>query len=237
MKMIWRLFFLQNSRNNRTLDGLGFFHILYPFFREIADSDEELEEIVSRHVDYFNANPILAPYIVGVVMNLELRKKAGEDISAERISGVKNTLSSVLTAKGEYFFEIVLVPFALTIGCIFAIYNSYIGPVIFLIFYNLYHFQSRIGGYREGFFLGEDVGRTLAVTLFREQKWFSWVAAFVSGVFAALIIARAWSFGGFRFFLWGVLMVAALFLLCRKIAFLWAVSIIFMATAVFLAIW
>ncbi len=233
--VIWRLFFLQNSRNDRTIDGLGFFHILSPIFRDLAEDDGELKDMTGRHLGYFNANPILASYIVGVVMNLEMKKKAGEDISAERIERVKNTLSSVLTARGDYFFEVILVPFALTIGSIFAIYSSYIGPVIFLAFYNLYHLQSRIGGFRAGLFLGEDVWRGLARTLFREQRFLGACAAFVSGVFGAIVFSRAWSFGGARLAVWGLAAAGGVFLLRRKFHILWVVLAVFVATALFLA--
>ncbi|MCK4538735.1 MAG: PTS system mannose/fructose/sorbose family transporter subunit IID [Candidatus Krumholzibacteria bacterium] len=241
LNMMWRLFFIRNSRNDRTIDGLGFFHVLSPLFRDIAENEDELAEMAGRHLGYFNANPILASYIVGVVMNLELKKKAGEDISADRIDRVKQTLSAVLTAKGDYFFEVILIPLALTIGSIFAIYSSYIGssyigPIIFLVSYNLYHLHSRIGGYRTGLLLGEDVGRELAGNLFREQKFLGGFAVFVSGCFAALIFFRGWSLGGYRFVIWGVLALVGVFLLGRKISLIWVVLVLFLASAIFLVV-
>ncbi len=236
IKMMWRLFFLQSSRNDRTIDGLGFLHVLSPLFRDISEDEKELKAMAARHAGYFNANPILASYIVGVVMNLELRKKAGEDISDDRIQRVKETLSAVLTAKGDYFFEMVLIPLALTIGCVFAMYSSYIGPIVFLASYNLYHLQSRIGGYRIGLLLGEGVSRGLARNLFREQKILGGVAAFASGLFAALVFTRGWTLGGSRYALWGVVAAAGIFLLGRKIPLIWAVLVLFLATALFLVI-
>ncbi len=235
-KIIWRLFFLQNSRNSRILDGLAFFHILLPFFREISKDDRQLVEMAERHIDYFNSNPVLAPYVAGVVMNLEARRNSGEEIDPERINRVKNALSSAMTAKGDYFFEMALMPFALTIGCIFAIYSSVIGPMIFLVFYNLYHLKLRIGGYRIGFLLGEDGGTELAATFFRGQKLLGTLGTFVSGAFAALVFTRAWSFGGSPFIIWGVAAVLAMFLLRRKTNILWAVLILVLATACFLVI-
>jgi mannose/fructose/N-acetylgalactosamine-specific phosphotransferase system component IID len=236
LNMLWRLFFLQTSRNDKTVDGLGFLHVLTPLFRDLADDEEELQEMANRYAGYFNANPILASYIIGVVMNLERRKKAGEEIPHERIERIKSTLSSVLTAKGDYFFEIVLIPFALTIGSIFAIYDSYMGPVVFLGFYNLYHLQSRIGGYRIGLLMGEDVGRELARSLFREQRFLGGCAAFVSGVFAALVLARAWDFGGPKLAAQGVLTAAAFVILARKLPLVWVVAILFLATVVVLGV-
>ncbi len=233
LNILWRLFFLQNSRNGRTIDGLGFLHVLSPLFKDLAVDKEDLADIAGRHTGYFNANPILASYVAGVVANLEMKKKAGEDITAERIEKVKNTLSAVLTARGDFFFGVVLVPLALTIGSIFAIYNSYIGPVIFLVFYNLYHMHLRIGGFQTGMLQGEDAGWGLATKLFREQRVLNGCAAFVSGVFSALVFIRAWDFGRTRPVVWGVLAVAAVLLLRRKISMIWTVLVLMLATLVF----
>ncbi|MBN1163910.1 MAG: PTS system mannose/fructose/sorbose family transporter subunit IID [Candidatus Krumholzibacteriota bacterium] len=237
LNMIWRLFFIQNSRNARTLDGLGFLHVLTPLLRELADSEEELDRLTRRYTKYFNANPILASYIAGVLTNLEIRKKAGGDIPAAHIERVKSTLSSVLTARGDDFFEIVLIPLALTIGCIFAMYNSYLGPIFFLFFYNFYHLRSRIGGYRAGVMGGEEIGRDLTTRLFRERKVLGGCAAFVSGVFAALVFTRAWSFGGPRLAGWGIVAIAALLGLRKRFSVFWTVLIVFLATALFVLIW
>lgn len=234
---LWRLFFIQASRNERTLDGLGFFHVLSPLFKVWAEGVDELKEIAGRHLDYFNANPILASYIAGIVVNLEERKKAGEDIPPESISRVKSTLSAVLTARGDYFFEVILVPLGLTIGSIFAIYGSYIGPVIFLAFYNYYHLRSRVGGYLTGVRLGEGIGRELVTRLFREQRLMGGLGAFVSGAFAALVFTRAYDLGGTRFICWGVLTAAAMLVLIRRFSFIVCVLILFLATALFLAVW
>jgi len=234
---IWRFFLLQSSRNDRTIDGLGFFYAIHPFLKALADDEGQLREMAGRHAGYFNANPIMAPYIAGAVMNLETRRKAGEDITAERIERAKSALSSALTARGDYFFDVILLPFALTIGSIFAIYHSYIGPVIFLAIYNLYHLQSRIGGYGAGLFNGEDVWRELARTLFRAQSYLAGCAAFVSGVFGALVFLRAWNFGGPRLVIWGIFAVAGVSLMRLKFNILWTVLAAFAATALFLSSW
>ena len=196
----------------------------------------ETRGIARRHLTYFNANTILASYIAGVVTNMEERRCAGEEIAPERIEQVKSTLSSVLTARGDYFFDVILIPLGLTIGSIFAIYSSYIGPVVFLAFYNLYHFQARIGGYIKGVRLGEGIGRELITRLFREQRLLGGCAAFVSGLFAALVFTRASELGGVSDAVWGVIAAAAMFGLVRKVSFLSSVVIVFLATALYLIV-
>jgi len=193
---IWRLFFVQSSRNERTLDGLGFFSALAPLIPTWGRSFDERRSAARRHAGYFNANPILASYVAGVVANLEERRARGEEISAERIDGVKSTLSSVLTARGDAFFERALLPLGLTIASIFAMSSSYIGLVIFLVLYNAYHLQHRVGGYLKGMELGEGIGGAYVARLFREQRYLDGGAAFASGIFAAIVLAGARGAGG-----------------------------------------
>ena len=234
IRHLWRLFFLQSTHNERTFDGLGFFHVLEPEMRSWAADEKEFKEIASRHMGYFNANPILASYILGIVQNMERRRAEGLGSPLERIDRIKSTLSAVLTAKGDYFFEIVLIPLGLTIACIFAMYSSYFGPVIFLVLYNYYHLQARIGGYLMGLRMGEGLGRELVKHIYKEQGALGGCAAFASGVFTALVIVRANTFGGFRLSIWGLGVMAGVFLLRRRISVIWSVVIVFIATAIYL---
>jgi mannose/fructose/N-acetylgalactosamine-specific phosphotransferase system component IID len=231
---LWRLFFLQSSRNERTVDGLGFFHAIVPEAARWAADDKKLKDIARRHMGYFNANPILASYILGAVLNMERRKLQGEEISDASIERVKSTLSAVLTAKGDYFFEVVLIPLGLTIACIFAMYRSYFGPIIFLVLYNYYHLQARIGGYLMGVRMGEGVGRVLVKHIFREQGFLGGCAAFASGVLAALTFVRAYTFGNLRLAGWGVAVLIAAFLLRGKLSVVLTVIVVFVASAVYL---
>ncbi|HER43852.1 MAG TPA: hypothetical protein ENO08_05280 [Candidatus Eisenbacteria bacterium] len=234
IRHLWRLFFLQSTHNEKTMDGLGFYHVLAPEMRDWARNEEELEEIASRSMGYFNANPILASYILGIVQNMERRRAEGSEPSIERIERMKSTLSAVLSAKGDYFFEVVLIPLGLTIAGIFGMYSSYFGPIIFLVLYNYYHLQARIGGYLTGLRAGEGLGGDLVAQLYKEQGALAGCAAFASGVFAALAVVRAYAFGGFGLAGWGVAAAAGVFLLRRRISVMWSVVFVFIATAIYL---
>jgi mannose/fructose/N-acetylgalactosamine-specific phosphotransferase system component IID len=237
LNTVWRLFFIASSRNSKTIDGLGFYHALAPRFSELAATDGEFEDLAARHLGYFNANPLLASFVVGAVANLEERRRAGDDISRERIESAKRALSSVSTAKGDYFFDVVLLPLALTIASIFAIYHSYIGLVIFLALYNIYHFRSRLGGYLGSVQLGEGVGREFIAGLFREQGLLAGCAAFAAGAFAALAFTRALEAGGIRYAGMGVAAVAVMVGLQKRFSLLASVSIVFCAFVILLYVW
>jgi mannose/fructose/N-acetylgalactosamine-specific phosphotransferase system component IID len=187
-------------------------------------------------MQYFNANPALASYILGVVVHMERGRRRGEAIEGAHIERVKGALSAGLTAKGDYFFSMVLLPLGLTIACIFAMYSWYLGPVIFLALYNYYHLKTRIGGYYVGVRLGEGVGREYVGHIFGEQGFLGGCAAFIAGVFSALALVRASSYGGLRLSGWGVTAVIGFWILRRRISAVWSVIIVFMASAVYLLV-
>jgi mannose/fructose/N-acetylgalactosamine-specific phosphotransferase system component IID len=234
---IWRFFLIQGSRNERTLDGLGFHFVMIPLIRRITAEREGRTGIADRYAGYFNANPVMVPYIAGVLTSIEMESLGGEEPSGERIERIKGTLSSVLTARGDYFFEVVLLPLSLTIGSIFAIYSWYAGPVVFLAIYNLYNFKIRMSGYRTGVHLGEKIGQALIGRLLRGQRFLGGSAAFASGVFTAVIFARILKLGGGRHAAAGAVIMAAMVLIRRKYSLPASIMILFLALAVYLILW
>jgi hypothetical protein len=231
---LWRIFFIQSSRNERTVDGLGFFSIVSPLIRAWARTGQDAKEIARRHLGYFNANPCLASFVAGAVVNLEQRRERGDGVTPDEIDRVKAALSSALSARGNYFFETVLMPLGLTIASIFAMYDSYIGLVIFLALYNFYHFRSRIGGYRTGAERGEGAAEAFVTRLFREERFFGNCAACASGVFTALLFVRARAAGNASFLAWGAVAIAGAVLLRKRLSFVRSVAVLFATTALYL---
>jgi PTS system mannose-specific IID component len=210
------------------------FAVLVPFLRRWARTGEDAKAIARAHLGYFNAGLYLSSMVAGVVVNMEGRRARGERVTPDGIDRVATALSSVLAARANYFFDALLIPLGLTIASISAIYGSYIGLVIFLALYNFYHFQSRIGGYCRGAELGEGVGGAFVGRLFREERFITGCSAFASGIFAALLFARARSAGGAAFIVWGAVAIVSALVLERKLSRAWSVTAILFATALYL---
>lgn len=234
---VWRLFLIQGSRNGRTIDGLGFFHVMEPLVRRLARGGQDRAEAASRHAGYFNCNPLMASYIAGALTRMELDSAGSGGIDPRRVERIRDTMSAALTARGDYFIEMVLLLVSLTTGSIFAIYTWYAGPVVFLVLYNLYNFRLRTGGYRTGLHLGEDTGRVLATRLLKEQKLLGAAAAFSAGVLAALLMVRAWRYGGPRIAVAGAVLATAAYFAGGRMSPLKTAFLLLFAAGVFLAIW
>jgi len=234
VNVIWRLFFIQSSRNARTLDGLGFYSLCSPLLRTWVRPGEDVRGVARRQLGYFNAGLYLSSAVAGVVGNMEKRRARGENVTPDHIDRVKEALSSVLAARANYFFDMLLIPLGLTIASISAMYHSYIGLVIFLALYNFYHFRTRIGGYCKGAELGERMGGAFVSRLFPEERFLSACAALVSGVFAALLFVKAWDAGSGGYIVWGAIVLAGSAALRRKLSFVWSVTALLFATALYL---
>jgi len=234
---VWRLFFIQASRNVRTIDGLGFFHVMEPLVRRLAGKGQDRSDAASRYAGYFNCNPLMASYIAGALTRMELDSAGDSGMDPEKVVRMRDTMSSALTARGDYFVEMVLLLVSLTIGSIFAIYTLYAGPVVFLVLYNLYNFRIRIGGYRTGLHHGEGTGRVLAAKLLKEQKLLGAVAAFSAGVLGALLTVRAWRFGGPRIAAAGAVLAVVAYFARGRISPLKTAFLLLLAAGLFLTLW
>ena len=213
------MFLLKNLRNERLNDGLGFFFTLLPVFRKLSAGNDRMKDYVKRHLNYYNSNSVFSSCIIGAVQSMEERRAEGKEIDTARIESVKNTMSSVMAARGDYFFEVVLFPLTLTIACIFTIYGLYFGPIVFLLLYNYYHFKIRIGGYYRGLRFGEDVGNLVLGSYLKTGRFIEAAAAFVTGVFTSIVFMRGYFFGGFQVTGVGLLIVAGVIWLRRKYSF------------------
>jgi mannose/fructose/N-acetylgalactosamine-specific phosphotransferase system component IID len=234
---IWRLFLIQGTRNDRIIDGLGFFNVMEPLVRRLAGEGQDKGRIASRYTGYFNCNPMMASFIAGALTRMELDAAGEGGVDPVKSRRFTETMSSVLTARGDYFVETVLMLVSLTIGSIFAIYTWYAGPVVFLVLYNLYNFRIRIGGYRTGLHLGEGTGRALATRLLEKQKILGSVGAFSAGVLVALLTVRAWRFGGPRIAAAGIVLAAAAWLARGRMSMLKTAFLLLLAAGVFLTLW
>ena len=234
---VWRLFFIRGSRNGRTLDGLGFFNVMEPLVRRVSAPGRERGEAAARHAGYFNCNPQMASYIAGALTRMELDAKDRGGLDPRKSERIRETMSAALTARGDYFIEIVLLVVSLTIGSIFAIYTWYAGPVVFLILFNLYNFRIRTGGYRTGMHLGEGTGRALAAERLKEQKFLGAAGSFSAGVLSALLVLRAWKYGGPRIAVAGFLLATAAFFLRGRLSPLKTSFLLLLGAGLFLALW
>jgi mannose/fructose/N-acetylgalactosamine-specific phosphotransferase system component IID len=126
---------IQGSWNFPRMQGLGFFYSLLPWLSKA--SGEGFKEACHRHLGYFNTNPYMSPYILGVVSRLEEEGRGEESVKA------RNSLMGPLGAIGDGYYWAALLPVTVLLGIALSFFWIAAAPVLFLLLYNVVHLRNR----------------------------------------------------------------------------------------------
>lgn len=126
---------LQGSWNFPRMQGLGFFYSLLPWLRKV--SGDGFKDACYRHLGYFNTNPYMSPYILGVVSRLEEEGKGEESVKA------RDSLMGPLGAMGDGYYWATLLPVTVLLSITLSFYWMAAAPVLFLLVYNTVHLRNR----------------------------------------------------------------------------------------------
>lgn len=155
MKVFWRHFTLLGSLNYERMEGLGFCYSVIPALKKIyGNNDSKLKEALSRHLEAFNITTACSPFVLGITIAMEEQNSRMENFDVSTINAVKAALMGPLSGIGDTFFWGVFRVVAAGIGVSFAAQGSVLGPLIFLLLYNipnlLVSYYGLFIGYREG---------------------------------------------------------------------------------------
>lgn len=117
------------------MQGLGFFFSLLPWLKKVTGSG--FKEACHRHLGYFNTNPYMSPYVLGVVARLEEEGDGEESVKA------RNNLMGPLGAMGDSYYWATLLPVAILLSLAFSFLHTALAPIFFLLFYNSVHLRNR----------------------------------------------------------------------------------------------
>ena len=135
------------------MQSLGFAFAIEPVLRKLYPDQAEYESRLWIHLEYFNTQPYLASFILGAVVRLEEDRTTGRNVSQD-VSSLKTALMAPLGALGDTFFWGALKPFASVTAVALLMTGHWWAPLLFLVFYNVWHVGLRAGmvfwGYRSG---------------------------------------------------------------------------------------
>lgn len=145
----FRGFLYQNLLNDKYFQNFGFLYILYPIVKKFNKSKEAVRVFILRNFEYFNTNPYLVSFVLGVAMRLI--KENNDD----KLKKFKFDMMSPLAALGDAISWGIASSFLLLITIIFIFFNYYMGVFIFVILYNVvlhisFRFMGLLIGYKNG---------------------------------------------------------------------------------------
>jgi len=190
--VFWRSFFIMSSINYERFQNLGFLYSLAPVFRKLYTTKESMRDALQRHVKMFNTHPWMANPILGTVVALEeqnAQREEGQEDMSETINNIKVGLMGPFAGIGDSLFWGTIRPILLGIGASFALQGSIIGPILFLVLWNILNFGFRyyslMYGYKTGVNMLRDLKQTNIVQKISE-------GASVLGLIVLGVLVASW---------------------------------------------
>ncbi|MDI6783420.1 MAG: PTS system mannose/fructose/sorbose family transporter subunit IID [bacterium] len=151
--------------------NIGFTYSLLPVLRRLYPEKEPRARALTRHLQFFNTHPYFASYILGLVAAKEeqLAATAPHQTEAQieaiekEIQTIKTSLMGPLGALGDTFFWTTIRPVLALIAVCVVILNipqwniAVLGPLFFILWYNVGHSYIRFVGVFRGYKLGGDM--------------------------------------------------------------------------------
>lgn len=149
-KMAFRAFFLQSSFSFERMQAGGWEYILLPALKKIYKNDpEKLKAALKDHLEFFNINPFVVTPVASIIAAME---EKGED--RETIRGVKYALMGPLAGIGDALIWMTIFPICAGLGASLSMQGNFMGPIVFLVLFNVLHFVLQFGGIGYGYKTG-----------------------------------------------------------------------------------
>lgn len=137
-QMVWRSLFLQGSFNYNRMQACGWLYSIIPGLKSIHKNKEDLATSMTHNMEFFNTHPFLITFVMGIVLSLEEKKADIQTIRSIRVAAM-----GPLGGIGDAIFWFTLVPIAAGIGANLSLSGSFMGPIVFLLIFNVVHFALR----------------------------------------------------------------------------------------------
>lgn len=137
LKVYIRSFFHQGSWNYERMQALGYCYDLIPVIKKLYTKKEDQIKAYKRHLMYFNTHQFMIAPILGINIAMEEKMASSDDVDDNSINSVKIGLMGPLAGVGDPVFLGTLRPLLAALGASFALQGNLLGPILFLLLYNI----------------------------------------------------------------------------------------------------
>lgn len=153
-KVFLRSLALEANFNFETWQNSGFAFSIIPVLKRLYKTKATMSAALKRHMQFFNTAPHGSTLIMGITAAMEEKNNASPDFDAESINSVKLGLMGPLAGVFDSFFWGTAKVIAAGVGTSLALKGNILGPVLFLLIFNVPHlllrYQLTFIGYRGG---------------------------------------------------------------------------------------
>jgi len=156
-RVLWRSFQMEFSWNYERQMNLAFVYALIPVLKKLYPQKAALAAALNRHLVFFNTTPHIVTLLLGITTAMEEKNSQQQEMDGTAIDNVKASLMGPLAGLGDSFFWGTLRLIATGIGTSLALQGNILGPILFLLVFNVPHILVRWLFTRWGYVLGTGV--------------------------------------------------------------------------------
>lgn len=153
-RLFWRTIPFEHSWNYERMGHVGFTWALIPILRKLYPVESDFRAAMKRHMGLYNVTPYIATLPVSIAAAMEEVNAEDPTFDTDAISNVKLALMGPLSGIGDAFYWGTLRILATGVGTSLALQGSLLGPLLFLLVFNVPHYVIRylltFLGYRFG---------------------------------------------------------------------------------------
>lgn len=137
-KVFWRSIPMEHSWNYERQMNMGYCWALLPVLRKLYPNKEDRIDAMKRHLEFYNTTPYIITLPLGISAAMEEESvKNKENFDTTSISNVKVALMGPLAGIGDSIYWGTLRIIATGIGTSLALQGNILGPIIFLLMWNV----------------------------------------------------------------------------------------------------
>ncbi len=152
--LFFRSLALEANFNFETWQNTGFAFAIIPALKRLYQTKEQMAAALKRHLQFFNTSPYGSTLIIGITAAMEEQNSNDPDFDEESINSVKLGLMGPLAGVFDSLFWGTFKVIAAGVGASLAIKGNILGPVLFLLIFNVPHlllrYQLTFIGYNAG---------------------------------------------------------------------------------------
>lgn len=142
-RVFWRSFQMEFSWNYERQMNLAYVFAMIPILKKLYTKKEDLAQALKRHLAFFNTTPHIVTLMLGISTAMEEKNATQKGFDANSIDNVKASLMGPLAGIGDSFFWGTLRLIATGIGTSLALKGNPLGPILFLLVFNVPHILIR----------------------------------------------------------------------------------------------
>jgi fructoselysine and glucoselysine-specific PTS system IID component len=152
--VFFRSLALEANFNFETWQNTGFAFAFIPVLKRLYTTKQSMAAALKRHLQFFNTSPYGSTLIFGITAAMEEQNSQDKDFDEESINSIKLGLMGPLAGVFDSLFWGTFKVIAAGVGTSLAIKGNVMGPLLFILIFNVPHLLLRYNltfiGYNAG---------------------------------------------------------------------------------------